>query len=77
MAAENFLIDDRGNWKTIEAIGEGFPQFNVVSSFAFVKKSCLNEQTKYVDASNRLILSIIKSLTINSVDAGTFVVAAQ
>ena len=34
MAAEDLLIDDGCERQTIETIGKGFPQFNVVPSFA-------------------------------------------
>lgn len=36
MAAEDFLVDDGCNGKTIEAVGEGFPELDVISAFAFV-----------------------------------------
>ncbi len=34
MAAEDFLVDDRRHREAVEAIGERFPQLDVVSSFA-------------------------------------------
>jgi len=36
MHAENLLVDDGGDWQTVEAIGESLPQFDVVSALAFV-----------------------------------------
>ena len=36
MATEDFLVDDGRDWKTVETIGECFPKFDVVASFAFV-----------------------------------------
>lgn len=39
MAAEDFLVDDRGNRQTVEAIREGLPEFDVVPSFTFVVKA--------------------------------------
>lgn len=36
MTAKYLLVDDRRDWKTIEAIGERFPQFNVVPPLALV-----------------------------------------
>ncbi len=39
MHAEDLLINDCGNRETVETISEGFPQFNVVASFALVVKS--------------------------------------
>jgi hypothetical protein len=37
--AQDLLINDCGNRETVEAISEGFPQFNVVASLALVVKS--------------------------------------
>jgi hypothetical protein len=34
MATENLLINDGRNRQTIEAVGEGFPQLDVVPTFA-------------------------------------------
>jgi len=34
--AKNLLINNCGNWETVEAIGEGFPEFDVVPSLALV-----------------------------------------
>lgn len=36
MTAEYFFVYDSGYGQTVEAVGERFPQFDVVSSFAFV-----------------------------------------
>lgn len=36
MAAEYFFVYDSGYGQTVEAVRERFPQFDVVSSFAFV-----------------------------------------
>lgn len=36
MHAKNFLVDDGGNGETVEAVGECFPKFDVVATFAFV-----------------------------------------
>jgi hypothetical protein len=35
MHGKDFLIDDCGNGKTVETIGECFPQFNVVPTFTY------------------------------------------
>jgi len=35
MAAEDFLVDNCGDWETVETVGKCFPQFNVVASFAY------------------------------------------
>jgi len=39
MHCEDLLVDNSSDRETIEAICEGFPQFNVISAFAFVIKS--------------------------------------
>lgn len=39
MHREDLLVDDRCDGQTIEAIRKGLPQFDVVSSFAFVIKA--------------------------------------
>jgi hypothetical protein len=36
MHGEDLLIDDSCNWQAIEAIGEGLPQLDVVSSLALI-----------------------------------------
>jgi hypothetical protein len=36
MTAENFLVNKCSNWQAVEAVCEGLPEFDVVSSFAFV-----------------------------------------
>ena len=36
MATEDFLVNDCGYGQTIEAVGEGFPQFDIVTAFDFV-----------------------------------------
>ena len=34
MAAENLFVNDGGNWQAVEAVREGFPQRDVVPTFA-------------------------------------------
>jgi len=36
MHAQNLLINNCGNWQTVEAICECFPEFDVVSSLTFI-----------------------------------------
>ena len=36
MHCENFLVDDSSNWQAVEAVGEGFPQLDVVAALAFI-----------------------------------------
>ena len=38
MHAEDFLVHNRGYRQTIKAVGEGFPQFYVISSLAWIHK---------------------------------------
>jgi hypothetical protein len=44
MHCEDLLVDDSSDRETIEAICEGFPQFNVISAFA-----CVDEISKVRD----------------------------
>ena len=39
MHGENLLINDCGDWQTVEAVGECLPQLDVVSTFAFIVKA--------------------------------------
>lgn len=39
MTAENFLINDGGNGKAVEAVGECLPEFDVVPSLTFIIKA--------------------------------------
>ena len=36
MHAKNLFIDNCGHWKTVKAISESFPKFDVISSLAFI-----------------------------------------
>lgn len=36
MHGEDLLVNDSRNWQAIEAVGEGLPQLDVVSSLALV-----------------------------------------
>ena len=38
--AENLLVDDGGHGQAVEAVGERFPQLDVVAPFALVVKAC-------------------------------------
>ena len=33
MHGENLLVDDCGDWQAIKAVGESFPELDVVSTF--------------------------------------------
>jgi len=39
MAAKNFIIDNGGDWKTVETVGKCFPNFNRKTAFTLVVKS--------------------------------------
>lgn len=39
MHGENLLIDDSGNWKTVETICKRLPKLDVVTSFAYMRLS--------------------------------------
>lgn len=39
MHTQDFLINNSGNWKTVETVCESLPKFYVVSSLAFVIKT--------------------------------------
>ena len=45
MHAEDLLVDDGSDGKTVETIREGFPQFDVVASFAFIIKAVYSVNT--------------------------------
>ena len=36
MAAKDLLVDDGSDGQTVEAVGERLPEFDVISTFAFV-----------------------------------------
>lgn len=40
MAAEDLLVDNRGDGQAVEAIGESLPQLHVIAALAFVVESC-------------------------------------
>ena len=39
MHGEDLLVDDRGNREAVEAVGEGFPQLDVVPTFTYKKQT--------------------------------------
>ena len=36
VATEDLLVHNGGDWETVETVGEGFPQFDVVSSLTLI-----------------------------------------
>lgn len=61
MHSENLLINDGGDWKTVEAIRERFPQLDVISSFTLVVKAIYTVDgcTLVVAAKNEEIFGIL------------------
>lgn len=61
MHGENLLVNDGGNRQAIKAIGEGFPQLNVVSSLAFVVEAIdtVDRGTLVVTAKDEEILRVL------------------
>ena len=69
MATEDFLINYRGHWEAVEAVGEGFPQFDVVASLAF------NKMLRIPTAGGgRKLTFIVKA--VDPVDGSTLVVSS-
>lgn len=52
MHAEDLLVDDGGDWETVETVGEGLPQFDVVTSLALVVETVYS-----VDGSTLVVTS--------------------
>lgn len=50
MHAEDLLVNNSGHWEAVEAVCEGFPKLNVISSLALVIET--------VDSINRRALVI-------------------
>lgn len=36
MGAEDFLIDDGGDWEAVEDVAKGFPKLDVITTAAFI-----------------------------------------
>lgn len=88
MAAEDLLVDNGCDGQTVEAIGEGFPQLDIVATLAFIVKSCKSKQkhgeNRWVQKANfrsefaKWIFFLNGwKITINSIYACTLVIAAQ
>lgn len=60
MHGENLLVNDGGNWQAVEAISKRLPQFNVVSSLAFVVKTvyAVDRCALVVAAKNEKVLGV-------------------
>jgi hypothetical protein len=57
---EYLLINDGGDWQTIEAVGKRFPQLDVISPFTFIIKAvyAVNGGALVISAENEKILRV-------------------
>jgi hypothetical protein len=57
---EDLLIDNGGNWKTVEAVGEGLPQLDVISSLALIVETVdtVDRGALVVAAQNEEVLGV-------------------
>lgn len=79
MTAENLLVNDGRDGKTVEAVREGLPQFDIKASFTCLKKVKVTCKTQ-ADCGMRLTKQIFHTLVVESVYAintGALVVAPQ
>ena len=55
---QNFVVQKSGDWKTIEAVCEYFPEFYVISLFAFVVKTVdsVNTRTLMISSGHKKVL---------------------
>ena len=60
MHAENLLVDNSRDRKAVEAVGEGFPELDVVPALALVVKAvdAINGHTLVISAQDEEILGI-------------------
>ena len=60
MHTENLFVDNGRNGQTVETIREGFPQFDVVASFAFVVKAIysVNARAFVIAAQNEEVFGV-------------------
>ena len=61
MHCEYLLVDNGCDWQAIEAIGEGFPQFDIVTSLALIIKPVytIDRGTFVVSTENEEVLRIL------------------
>ena len=87
MNAENFLVDDGGDGKAVEAVGEGLPEFNVVPPFAWVVvrvrvsgRNTSRDATRKADKRacfRRVFVNTFVIEAVDAVDGCALVVPAQ
>ena len=60
MHGENLLVDDCGDWQTVEAVCERLPQLDVISPLAFVVEAvnAVNRGTLVVASQDEEIFGI-------------------
>ena len=87
MAAEDLLVHDGGDRETVETVREGLPQLDVVPPLTYEDNHYISirllvagcgftsSETVRMRIANYLLTFIVKS--VDSVDGGTLVVAAE
>ena len=81
MAAEDLLVHDGGDRETVETVREGLPQLNVVPPLTYEDNHYISIRLLAagcgvrMQIANYLLTFIVKS--VDSVDGGTLVVAAE
>lgn len=61
VTAEDLLVDDGRNWKTVEAVGERLPQLDIVSSFTLIVEAVdsVDARALVIAAQEKEILRIL------------------
>jgi hypothetical protein len=59
--SEDLLVDDSGDGKAVKAVGEGFPELDVVATLAFVVEAVdpVDRGTFVVTAENEEVLRVL------------------
>jgi len=59
--AKDLLVDDRCNWKAIEAVRKRFPEPHTVSAFAFVKEAIdsIDRRALVIASENEEVFSVL------------------
>jgi hypothetical protein len=79
VTTKDLLVDDGRHWQTVEAVGECFPQLDVVPPFACLDGtgselvSLVRGQNN--NHNNQILTLVIEA--INAIDGSTFVIPAQ
>ena len=61
MHSEDLFVDDGSNWQAIEAVGEGLPQLDIISSLALVVEAidAIDRCTLVVATEDEEVLGIL------------------